>query len=91
MSRYRIAPYGVDEWKIQKRWLGFLWIDVLWLVGYDTYDHLRFARKEQAMKWIDGTIELSELRWQRNLESKARAKAVKPESYPESSTPAEGG
>ena len=73
MSKYRIAPYGVDEWKIQKRWFGLLWVDVLWLVAYDTYDRLHFARKEQAINKLAEIFEnrrqyikAAEL-WQRSI------------------------
>lgn len=75
MTRYRVAPYGVDQWKIQKRWLGLLWVDIFWLVAYDTYDRLSFSDKENATKWIDGTLELRETTWRRKLDVKARAKA----------------
>lgn len=52
-----------EDWIIQKKWFGLFWADVLWLVGVDTYDRLRFSSEEAANKWIDRRIELSELRW----------------------------
>lgn len=52
-----------EDWIIQKRWVGLVWVDVLWLVGPDIYDRLRFSSEDAANKWIERTIELSELRW----------------------------
>jgi hypothetical protein len=52
-----------EDWIIQKKWLGLVWVDVLWLVDPDTYDRLRFSSEDAANKWIERTIELSELRW----------------------------
>lgn len=52
-----------EEWFVQKRWFGLFWFDVLWLIGPDTYDRLRFSTEDAANKWIANKIELSELRW----------------------------
>ncbi len=80
--KFRIAPYGDDKWKIQRKWLGLFWVDVLWLVGQDTYDRLSFSDKEHAKMWIDGTLEHTETTWRRKRVAQERAREIVPEEYP---------
>ncbi len=82
MSKYRIAPFEVDRWKIQRKWLWLFWVDVLNLVGQDTYEVVSFADKDRAKAFIDGRLEVTETHYRdRSMAAIRRAQEV-PEEYP---------
>jgi hypothetical protein len=52
MTLYRIAPSGVDGWKVQDKWLGLVWRNIYKLIGYDCYQLIEFDTEAEAEKYI---------------------------------------
>lgn len=53
MTKHRIVYSNDNDWVIQKRYLGFLWLPMWKLVGYDTYHVVRFSRWHEAKSHLD--------------------------------------
>lgn len=53
MICYRIVSTADDDWTVERRWLGFLWLPVIRLIGYDTYAVVAFATHPEARAYVD--------------------------------------
>lgn len=80
-TRYRIAPHGDRQWKVQFLDWPF-WRNVKNWVGYETYSVVAFDTESAAEAWIDGRRG-----WERELAAneqlaRQRKMNIVPREYP---------
>jgi len=79
VRKYRICPYGLDMWKVQRKRLGF-WFDVTTQVAADMSLVRTFNIEADAERWIEDQHD----------EVEVRRASIKPRVYPVAALRMEG-
>lgn len=73
MTRYRIVPDGLTQWRLQGRWL-LWWRDIGRYTGYEYWEPYRFSSLTEARECLEGWQHADE----QNRAAKRRGRFVAP-------------
>jgi hypothetical protein len=81
--RYRVVPFGVDEWTVQTWvWWFPIWFTETKQVGYETSVVRSFASSEEAEEWVRREVEVTAMIRENRRRSKARRHDIPPREIP---------